>query len=327
MVKQFLFSSYLLNNVPIPNKSFDVVRDSFDPRLCMYITSKGVKSFFIRKRINGKDTRIIIGRYPFVSIEDARNQINSILECYTKEITNKNITFKQILKLFFVDKVRRTQKGKEKLLKQINNHLKLLFNKKINSITEEDIKKCLNNIKGAYANRRMHELLISVFNYAKLKKCLNDNIAKNIPLIKIQTRQHSLNDRIFKRLVKYIKKYEDVTYSNALLMLFYTCLSKDSVCFMKWKDVNLNTNYYNNQPLTDKAVILLQSISQNNAYVFNNKNVFNNRKKWKEILQRAKIENLRISDCIKFIKKQVVYNSDKELYKQNMNLVLNKLFN
>ena len=45
----------------------------------MYVTSRGVKTFFVRKRIGGRDRRIIIGNYPDMDIEQARDSVSSVL--------------------------------------------------------------------------------------------------------------------------------------------------------------------------------------------------------------------------------------------------------
>lgn len=87
MAHQFFFNPFILDNLPAPNMGFDVVQDISEPRLRMYITSRGVKSFFVRKRIHGKDKRIIIGNYPDVDIESARAAVPEILEEATKKTT------------------------------------------------------------------------------------------------------------------------------------------------------------------------------------------------------------------------------------------------
>ena len=79
MAHQFFFNTYILDNLPSPEKGFDVVQDISEPRLRMYITQRGVKSFFVRKRINGCDKRIIIGNYPQMDIEEARTKVAEVL--------------------------------------------------------------------------------------------------------------------------------------------------------------------------------------------------------------------------------------------------------
>ena len=85
MAHQFYFNPYILDNVPAPSSGFDVVQDLEEPRLRMYITSRGVKTFFVRKRVNGKDKRILIGGYPDMDVDDARAAVETVLKNATKK--------------------------------------------------------------------------------------------------------------------------------------------------------------------------------------------------------------------------------------------------
>ena len=99
MAHQFFFNTYILDNLPSPESGFDVVQDLSEPRLRMYITSRGVKSFFVRKRVNGRDKRIIIGNYPGTDIEDARSKVVEVLNEVSKKIPirRKKISFKNFV--------------------------------------------------------------------------------------------------------------------------------------------------------------------------------------------------------------------------------------
>ena len=122
-----------MDSLPAPSSGFDVVQDMEEPRLRMYITSRGVKTFFVRKRVRGKDKRILIGKYPDVDIEDARSAVPQILENASKKppVRRKRITFKQFLDLYLSNKVRRGEDSHMKLVRAVNRHLVNLFDMKI----------------------------------------------------------------------------------------------------------------------------------------------------------------------------------------------------
>ena len=86
MAHQFFFNPYILDNLPAPAAGFDVVQDISEPRLRMYVTSRGAKTFFVRKRIRGRDKRVIIGSYPDVDIETARDQVVAVLNESNKKL-------------------------------------------------------------------------------------------------------------------------------------------------------------------------------------------------------------------------------------------------
>ena len=117
MAHQFFFNPYILDNLPAPQTGFDVVQDLSEPRLRMYITQRGVKSFFVRKRINGRDKRIIIGKYPETDIEYARARAGEVLNEASKKIPvrRKKFSFKHFIDLYLEHKLRRSEDSLNKL--------------------------------------------------------------------------------------------------------------------------------------------------------------------------------------------------------------------
>ena len=131
-----------MDNLPAPAKGFDVVQDMEETRLRLYVTSRGVKTFFVRKRVNGNDKRIIIGNYPEIDVDDARNAVATVLENASKKsvVRRKKISFKEFLDLYLKNKVRRSEDSYMKLLRSVNRHLVDLFDKNISDISIEKAK-------------------------------------------------------------------------------------------------------------------------------------------------------------------------------------------
>jgi len=66
--------SYLDNLKPAPKGTRYKVYDKIRPELSIRITDKGTKSFLIQKRLNNKIVKITLGKYPAMSINQARKQ-------------------------------------------------------------------------------------------------------------------------------------------------------------------------------------------------------------------------------------------------------------
>ena len=49
-------------------------RDTKISNLVLMITDKGVKSFQVYRKINGRPVRVTLGRFPDLSVENARNK-------------------------------------------------------------------------------------------------------------------------------------------------------------------------------------------------------------------------------------------------------------
>ena len=331
MAHQFFFNTYILDNLPSPEVGFDVVQDLSEPRLRMYITGRGVKSFFVRKRINGRDKRIIIGNYPDMDIEQARAKVNEVLNEATKKIPvrRKKISFKDFIDLYLLRKVRRGEDSMNKLKRAINLHFKDLFEKNIQDLNSSDLQNVLDNIAGRAMALRMQELLQSVFAYAVDMGYRKDNPMDNIARINVIRRERRLNRTGLNKLMSAIKKEKDINLRSAFLMLIYGFASKTKVFKMKWEDLDFNHDLWLDMPLSDNAILLLQDLPQDGEWVFMGRGRFHltdPRVAWKRIVASAGIPNVTMDDVHKYLMRALIWNPDKDVLRENMNDLLADLF-
>ena len=330
MAHQFYFSPYILDNQPAPKKGFDVVQDITEPRLRMYITSRGAKTFFVRKRVKGKDKRILIGNYPDVNIETARDMVPKVLDDAMKKVPTRRrkISFKQFVDLYLIHKVRRSEDSQIKLVRAINKHLVSLFDKKINEISTNDIRDVISSISGNAIAVRMHELLQSIFNYAIDMGYVKNNPAYGIEKIKQNRRVRPLNRTGLKRLMQAIEKEENIVYKSAFYMLIYSFAPRSKVFSMSWEDLDFNHFMWKDRPLSDRASVLLQELSQYGQWVFpgyGGTHIIDPRLAWKRVAKNAGMPNLTMDDVYKFLIRQVVWAPDKEDLRSNFNELLDGL--
>ncbi len=331
MAHQFFFNTYILDNLPSPEVGFDVVQDLSEPRLRMYITGRGVKSFFVRKRINGRDKRIIIGNYPDMDIEQARAKVNEVLNEATKKIPvrRKKISFKDFIDLYLLRKVRRGEDSMNKLKRAINLHFKDLFEKNIQDLNSSDLQNVLDNIAGRAMALRMQELLQSVFAYAVDMGYRKDNPMDNIARINVIRRERRLNRTGLNKLMLAIKKEKDINLRSAFLMLIYGFAPKTKVFKMKWEDLDFNHDLWLDMPLSDNAILLLQDLPQDGEWVFMGRGRFHltdPRVAWKRIVVSAGIPNVTMDDVHKYLMRALMWNPDKDVLRENMNDLLADLF-
>ena len=331
MAHQFYFNPYILDNLPTPSAGFDVVQDISEPRLRMYITSRGVKTFFVRKRVRGKDKRILIGNYPDVDIEDARSAVPGILEKAMKKppVRRKKITFKQFLDMYLANKVRRSEDSYMKLVRAINNHLHVLFDKKIADISVADVQNVIAQIHGAAIAARMQELLFSIFSYAMDMGYVKNNPVAGLPKIPQVRRVRPLNRAGLIRLAKSIGQESDVILRAAFYMLIYGFAPRSKIFSMAWEDLDFNHDMWLARPLSDKAIVLLQDLPQDGHWVFASRggmHLTDPRTAWRRVVTRAGIPNLTMDDVHKFLMRQVVWASDREDFRNNLNMLLDDIF-
>ena len=332
MAHQFFFNPYILDNLNAPSRGFDVVQDISEPRLRLYITSRGVKTFFVRKRINGHDRRIIIGKYPDMDIEDARGAVATVLDDASKKVSikRKKILFSDFIQMYLKNRVHRSVGSYDKLVRSIDQHLKPLFGKNVSDITVDDVRETIENIKGVAIATRMQELLQSIFRYAIDTGYVRINPVSALPRQKLERRVRPLNKYGLNRLIESIKNYPDLTMQAAFLMLVYGFAPKNQVFSMQWDDLDFNRYMWGEQPLSDRAVVLLQDLPQDGYWVFPGRghgHLTDPRVAWGRVVRNAEIPDLTMDDVYKFIVRRLVWAGDKEDLRANMNELLEDLLN
>ena len=327
MAHQFFFNPFILDNLPAPNTGFDVVQDISEPRLRMYVTSRGVKTFFVRKRVHGRDRRIIIGNYPTVDIEDARNAVHQILENAMQKprVHRKKITLKKFLDIYLEKRVRRNSTSRYKLGRAIARHLTQILDKNMSDITRDDVAGVIEKIPGPAIASRMQEFLQSVFKYAVDSGYIKSNPLVGMVKIKQNRRVRPLNRAGFHRLMNAINNENDPNLRSVFLMLVYGFAPKSRVFSMQWCDLDFNHDTWCDMPLSDMAVVLLQDLPQDSIWVFPGRgrgHLTDPRIAWRRVANAAGIPNLTMDDVHKFLMRQVVWASDREDFRNNMNALL-----
>lgn len=327
MAHQFYFNPYILDNLPAPSSGFDVVQDIAEPRLRMYVTSRGIKTFFVRKRVRGRDRRIIIGNYPDMEIETARTAVPTVLANVMKAPkTRRNKTaFKKIVNAYMTHRVRRGEVSRKKLARAIDRHLAPLFDKNITEISTDDVKTIVENISGKTIAARMQELLRSIFNYAAEQGYITNSPLDGVRHITPKHRVRPLTRAGLQRLVRAIEHESSPTIRGAFLMLIYGFAPRSKIFSMQWRDLDFNHYTWDERPLSDMAVVLLQDLPQNGRWVFPGRggnHLIDPRCAWRRVARGAGIPNLTMDDVNKFFMRQLVWASNKEDFRENMNQLL-----
>lgn len=329
MAHQFFFNPYILDNLPAPVSGFDVVQDISEPRLRMYITSRGAKTFFVRKRVHGRDKRIIIGNYPDMDIETARGMVVSVLNDAVKKIPvrRKKMSFKEIWEMYLKNHVRRSEDSEVKLVRAVNLHLGDLFDKNVSDISEADVRAVVEKINGNVIASRIQEVLSSIFKYAIEQGYAKENPVAKLPKIAQTRRVSPLTEENLPRLLYAIREQDNEVMRNAFLMLMYSFLPKNKVLSMRWDELDFNHYMWRDWPLSDFASVLLENMPQDGDWVFTGRcknHLADPRVAWQNVVKAAQIPNLRMDDVHKFFMRRLKWASDREDVRANMNELLEK---
>ena len=300
--------------------------------MSLYITNNGVITFFIRKRINGKDERILIGNYPDVNIENARNQAKIIKGKIAQGINpneektqlKQEITLLQLLNQYierYSKKHKATWQYDDKEVRRLSSHL---ANRKISSITNQEIRKLHDDIgssSGIYQANRFLAILRSMYNKAIEWGYKGENPTNKIKKFKEASRDRFIQLDELPRFFKSLEEEENTIARDYIYISLYTGARKSNVLAMKWEEINFTTKEWRipktkngdsqTIPLSDLAIEILTKRQKANkklklhsfqdAWTFpsptsKSGHIEDPKKAWQRLLKRAEITNLRIHD-------------------------------
>ena len=90
MKNKLNFIKKSLEALPVPAKEVATYHDTTKSGLKLLVRPTGIKTFVLYRKIQGKPERITIGRFPEVTIEQARKQVD-ILNAKIASGVNPNL--------------------------------------------------------------------------------------------------------------------------------------------------------------------------------------------------------------------------------------------
>ena len=292
------------------------------------VASSGVKTFCVRKRVqNGNVTRVTIGRYPDMSIDQARNEATRINALFVEGVdpnsdsrSLKNETTLQELFEEFL-KHRRNRRGaylsittKSTYRYDFNSYLAKWGKRQLSQFKDIDFSRLHTEIGKEYstAANRVAALASSLFSYALERKLFNGaNPAQGIKKFPETKRDRFLQSDELPAFFKSLTEEPNSTLRDYFLVSLLTGARRSNVQAMQWSEIHLERGEWripitkNGEPqtvtLSPEVVDILRARQGiNSTWVFPGTGVTGHlvepKKAWKRVLMRAGIDNLRIHD-------------------------------
>ncbi|MDB2415178.1 tyrosine-type recombinase/integrase [Rickettsiales bacterium] len=340
MTKEFNFTEARLKALPSPAKGRAYYKDSKEKGLSLYITTNGTITFFVRKRINGKDERIILGNYPTTTVKEARDEAINAKSLASKG-KNPNsekrkirdeCTFKELFDRYIDDYAKLHTRSWQHDIEDINRNLSQWFKRKISSITTEEIRKLHADFgakRGKYGANRLLDRINAIYNKAILWGWDGKNPAKAVTKFKMQSRDRFLQPYEMPVLFEALSEEGNEVVRDYILLSLLTGARKGNVLAMRWNEIDLDSKTWripktkNDEPLTvpltDQAIDILKGRKKANTKLSYGKSEFvfpgtgegghlaDPKKAWQRIKLEATIKlwkkDIEISPLIKEVKK------------------------
>ena len=296
------------------------------------IYPSGTRTFFLYvASINGSTPKKIkLGRFPEVSIEQARNMAMEMKVSITmgkdpqeeRSAKRKEITFDELFTIYMEKHAKLHKKRWRDDEKQYDCYVKKKFGSQIlSNITREKMQELharlgINN--GHVTANRVLALISTVFARSiEWGMWERDNPVRHIRKFKEKSRERFLVRGELPRFLKSLNEEENTTVRDYIWISLLTGARKANVLAMRWEDINFDAEVWTipaeqskNQesmsvPLVERALnILRQRLADREdescIFVFpgigSTGHLVEPKTVWKRILDRAEIEDLRIHD-------------------------------
>jgi len=228
-------------------------KDASANGLFLDITTTGVKSWWYRYSLNGKQERLVLGRYPDLSLKDARQLRDESASLVAKGISpkqNKNkvtsVVFSEYGERYLNEVIRKERKNSYNMVLCLNNDIyPMIGNMAIDKVSVDDVRRVIWRKKDqgydASANQ-VRGLLKRMFDYAMTLGLVPFN-----PVLAIPTRH------IYKAVPRdrFLKIDEIRTFYTTLLnsriyrprklgilLSLLTLVRKSELLRVKWEDID-----------------------------------------------------------------------------------------
>ncbi|ATG89708.1 tyrosine-type recombinase/integrase [Methylomonas koyamae] len=324
------FTKAALDALPLPEAGNRATyHDIKTNGLQLRVTSSGAKTFSLFRRVkNGSPERVTLGRYPDMTIEQARTEatrLNGLLVQGINPNTDaralKTETTLQELFDYFLQH-RRTKRGaflSEKTKRSYRYDFGLYLSKwskrKLSQFKDTDFGKLHTEIGKEHPTtaNRVIAMASSLFSFANEKKLFKGaNPAHGIQKFPENPRDRFLQADELPAFFSALAEEENDTLRDYFLISLLTGARRSNVQEMQWSQINFDRAEWripttkNGEPqtvtLTAEALEILRSRKTHNAgpWVFPGTgatgHIVEPKKAWKRVLERAGIDNLRIHD-------------------------------
>lgn len=330
--KTLNFTQAALDNIEPPMKKegkkggiFDTYKDTKEKGLVLLVSNGGAKTFYLTAKIAGRPERIKLGRFPDLTVENARKAARTekgkiaagINPQEEKRSLRNDTTFEGMFNEYMERYSKKHKRSWKHDQRNYDVFLTTLGKKKAMAIRKQDIQKLHEMIgeeNGIYQANRVYELVRAVFNKAIEWGWKNENPAKGIKKFREKSRERFLQADELPCFFQALAEEENELARDYINLSLLTGARKSNVLSMRWDEIDFTSKIWRipdtktknaepmSVPLTDQAIDILKIRKtenskkgyKNSIWVFpgtgDKGHLADPKKTWKRVCQRATIK-------------------------------------
>jgi len=323
--KNFNFIKKSLDALSLPGPGKRLyVYDTKVRGLELMVTPQGTKSFKVYRKFNNKPIRVTLGKYPEMTIENARREAQKIInELNTGKNPNNEkkklrdeTNFKELFTLYMERHSKKEKKTWKYDERDVPRFLGQWFQRKLSAITKQEIQELhekVRSVNGLYQANRLLSRIHGIYNKAIEWGWEGVNPAQGVKKFKEKSRARFLHPDELPRFFESLDAEQNDTIRDYIYVSLFTGVRKTNVLEMRWEDIYLERREWlvpdtkNGEPLRvhliEQVVDLLKARLTKygrSAWVFEGTgktgHLMEPKTGWKRILNRAGIKELRLHD-------------------------------
>ncbi len=296
--------------------------------LLLLVTAGGAKTFYVRRKVKGRSELYTLGRFPELSIEQARAKASGFHSALAegknmvqaRRTEKSELTLGDLFQEYLDRHLKKSRKTWQVLEKNFERDFGSWKNHKLSVISSGDVEKLHRSIganRGTYAANRAVDLLRAMYN-----KGISWQLFSGVnPAVGISEFTERPRDRVLQadevaRFIAAIESDAEEDLRDFVRLCLLTGQRKSNVLSMRWEHIDLKGKVWNipgeqmknNQSHTlslssDEILILrmrADSPKKNEEWVFpgdgKTGHFVDPKRAWKKLLDRAGIEDLHIHD-------------------------------
>jgi integrase len=260
MANNFNFTQQRIEKLPIPEKDRKDYYDTEVSKLICRVSSTGNKSFCVLKRMaNGKLQRVTLGKFPDVSVNDARKMAQSALTGLAQGINPtekkrtdkiKKMTLSELMAKYIEQKGLKLSSGTAAdYQKKLNEGFPDWLDKPVNTITREMVAARHKNLPGNSVTKdNKMRILRLLMRYALALKIIEESptdILKKSELAlwsKPTRKSRIIPADSLKDWYEAVLQLTNPKAKTYLLLLLYTGLRANEALHLEWKNVDFKND-------------------------------------------------------------------------------------
>ncbi len=242
---RFVFTKAKLTSLQSRETNYYVYDEKISG-LCLLVTPKGAKTFYVYKKLNGTPKRIKIGRFPYASIENARKSGGRIIvemqegkdpSKVRQQEKNDKLTISMVFHRYLHEYSMPRKKTWSQDLSQFNRYLADWKDRRLRSISKGDIERKIADLPDIAGNRLL-SLLSTLFNWVIDRGLTKENPAQGIKRAPEKMRDRALSISELRRFIAAAKE-DNPLVGDYFLMSIFTGARRSNVLSMRWDEIDI----------------------------------------------------------------------------------------